>query len=191
MPFLRRCKTLGVLASLFSAAFLGLFFLDVDLPTQLHGFKVAASNKLKLTSGNLLVEENVNSHLPSAEKSSSNSPDDGVERSPIVDSSDSFHSTTNNIHLISSLETTIPNGATTHGFTVFDNLVVHNGIFYIVTHNRSAFPEKKEYIVDKPWDDKQPVEREPNAEVKKNSAFRKTLFKICNRIFNLLLRMNS
>ncbi|KAF7761931.1 hypothetical protein Agabi119p4_9923 [Agaricus bisporus var. burnettii] len=160
MPFLRRCLTLGVLASLFSAAFLGLFFLDVDLPTQLHGFKVAASNKLKLTSGNVLVEENANSHIPSGGKS----PHGGVDGNLIVDSFDSFHSTTNNIRLTSSLKTTIPNGATTHGFNVFDNLVVHNGIFYIVTHNRSAFPEKKEYIVDKPWDDKQPVEREPSAE---------------------------
>lgn len=41
-----------------------------------------------------------------------------------------------------SFETTIPHNATVHGFNVFDNLIMHNGTFYLVTHNRSSFPEK-------------------------------------------------
>jgi protein O-GlcNAc transferase len=182
---LRRCIALGVLASLFTLSLLGLLFLDVDLPADLHAFKVAALRKLKSDPGNVSADE---SAIPSGGESLSDLVDD-VEGNPIVHPSDSFRSTTGNVQLTSSIQTTIPNGATIHGFTVFDNLVVHNGTFYIVTHNRSAFPEKKEHIVDKPQT-KQPVEREPNAEVHRPHSFPFIRYSSCNRIFSLLPQMN-
>lgn len=89
------------------------------------------------------------------EESDYGSPDFKYPDSTIMSSS---------MSLTSSLETTVPNGALIHGFFVLDNLVVHNGTFYIVTRNRSAFPEKKEDLVWRPFVSGQ-VEREPNEEV--------------------------
>lgn len=74
-------------------------------------------------------------------------------------------STSFSMSLTSSLETTVPNGAMVNGFSLFDNLVMHNGTFYIVTRSRSAFPENKEDFVGRPWVSGQ-VEREPHEEVR-------------------------
>jgi hypothetical protein len=183
----RRCTALGVLISLFPVGLLALLFLDVDLPAQLHAFKVAALGKLKSTPQNEPADENVHSHAPLGGKAGSDSPD--YEEDLIVRPSNPSHITTGNVQLTSSIQTTVPNGATIHGFTVFDNLVVHNGTFYIVTNNRSAFPEKK-YIVDQP-NEKQPVEREPNAEVCHHHSFVFIRSSSCNRISNSLLRTSS
>ncbi|KAF9446636.1 hypothetical protein P691DRAFT_776725 [Macrolepiota fuliginosa MF-IS2] len=65
--------------------------------------------------------------------------------------------------LTPSFETIIPNGAIINGFFVLDNLIIHNGTFYIVTHNRSVFPALKEDLVWRPHVSGQ-VEREPNEE---------------------------
>lgn len=74
-------------------------------------------------------------------------------------------STSFSMSLTSSLETTVPNGAIINGFSVFDDLVMHNGTFYIVTRNRSAFPENKQDIVGRPRVSGQ-AEREPHEEVR-------------------------
>ncbi|KAF8193270.1 hypothetical protein K438DRAFT_1829391 [Mycena galopus ATCC 62051] len=39
-------------------------------------------------------------------------------------------------------ETTIPNGAHVHGFTVLDNIYLRNGTFYVVTDDRASFPPR-------------------------------------------------
>ncbi|KXN82749.1 hypothetical protein AN958_02188 [Leucoagaricus sp. SymC.cos] len=145
---IRLLLALGVLFSVFTLGILTLFFLDINLPTELHAFKLAALSKLK------------DSPLPSGKLQSSPVEESIVNEDDIEDSSwedaarltvppaldnDSGYSSYS-MPLSSTFETTIPNGAAIHGFSVFDNLVMCNGIFYIVTNNQSIFPSKDHII---------------------------------------------
>lgn len=69
------------------------------------------------------------------------------------------------VSLSSTFETTIPNGATIHGLSIFDNLIVHNGTFYLVTNNPTAFPAKAN-IARKPDRSGEWGERDPDEQVR-------------------------
>ena len=52
--------------------------------------------------------------------------------------------------------TTIPHGAVTHGFTVFDDLYLRDGTLYVVTNDRKSFPRLREILA-------KPIKMEPGA----------------------------
>ncbi|KAF5349079.1 hypothetical protein D9756_009425 [Leucocoprinus leucothites] len=141
-----------------------LFFLDIELPAELHQFKLETLQKLNFGSneptsdkhhippgGEPIVDED-DIEDPTFDGVSTPSSDGSGPGSPQTYSSSS-------ISFSSTFETTIPHGATIHGFTIFDNLVVHNGTFYLVTNDPSGFP-KKAHIAAKPhpgdWGDRDP-----------------------------------
>lgn len=199
---LRRLIIFGALASILTLSILGLFFLDIDLPTEFHTFRLATQRRLKGAFGaestggggelHILpvgqpstgfddeIEDSLpdkslppsttppNTHNKPVATASAVSDDVDLEEESDYGSPDFEYpnqaSASFSMSLTSSLETTIPNGAIINGFSVFDNLVTHNGTFYIVTRNRSAFP-KKEDIVWRPYLSGQ-VERDPHEDVR-------------------------
>lgn len=139
---LRRLTLFGALASALTLSLLGLLFLGVELPTELRTPKFVTIQRPKSVPGPAQPggdDENVYI-VPGAEFST--------------------------IPLTPSLQTTVPNGATIHGFSVLDNLVMHNGTFYIVTRNRSAFLKQKGDFIWKPFKSGSgEVEKDPDPEV--------------------------
>lgn len=195
---LHRLVIFGILTSVLTLSILGLFFFDINLPTELHAFKLATQHRLKGVSGapstgeggefRILpvglpstsfddeIEDSLPDKLPPASPNIPSQPAAGpvpdyvdIEEESDYGSPDFEHlnqaSTSFSMSLTSSLETTVPNGAIINGFSLFDNLVMHNGTFYIVTRNRTAFPKNKEDIVGRPWVSGQ-VERDPHEEVR-------------------------
>jgi protein O-GlcNAc transferase len=204
---IRRLVYIGVFASLLTLSVLGLFFFDIDLPTELQAFKIATLRKLNSVTGlktvdsefhispvgePIVYEDDIEelalegmslSTLPpppplhdiAADSSSKHEGDDTVSSydtdamkgdhgSPNSGNSDNTYPGSS-LTLTSSFQTTVPNGAIIQGFSIFDNLVVHNGTFYIVTNNRSAFPEKAEDIYSISDDDDHTLP-EPHAKVR-------------------------
>ncbi|KAJ7362225.1 hypothetical protein DFH08DRAFT_766748 [Mycena albidolilacea] len=60
-------------------------------------------------------------------------------------------------------ETTIPNGAHIHGFTVLDSIYLRNGTFYVVTDNRTSFPPRNR-LLSRPVESRAGVDTEPTDE---------------------------
>jgi hypothetical protein len=61
-------------------------------------------------------------------------------------------------------ETTIPNGAHIHGFTVLDSIYLRNGTFYVVTANRTSFPPR-DRLLSRPVELRAGADTEPTDEV--------------------------
>ena len=107
---------------------LGLFLLYLGLPLEFYDLKNAELRKHKSS--------------PSGQRG----PDLSTFQSIVGTSNRDYLPAHSNfgsrISLSSTFETIIPHNATIHGFNVFDNLIMHNGTFYLVTNNRNGFPEK-------------------------------------------------
>ena len=107
---------------------LGLFLLYLGLPLEFYDLKNAELRKHK------------------SSPSGQGGPDLSTFQSIVGTSNRDYLPAHSNfgsrISLSSTFETIIPHNATIHGFNVFDNLIMHNGTFYLVTNNRNGFPEK-------------------------------------------------
>lgn len=71
--------------------------------------------------------------------------------------------------------TTIPPGASSHGFTVLDNLYLRNGTFYIVTSKPSSFPSR-EHIISRPVELGPGADLQPTDQVSLQSPHSKMQF---------------
>jgi hypothetical protein len=68
--------------------------------------------------------------------------------------------------------TTIPHGANTNGFTVFDNLYLRDGTFYVITSEPSSFPPRREMI-------SKPMNMGPDADLEPTDQVRGGISGIC------------
>lgn len=71
--------------------------------------------------------------------------------------------------LDSMAETSIPKGAHVHGFTVFDNLYLRGGTFYVLTSDVDAFPPRRNLIA-KPLESGRGNDHEPSDNVRYHYA---------------------
>ena len=162
-----------LLALVLILGLLGLFLLDLELPQEFYELKNAVSSRRKSSSSSKLGPHRLKIHLlPQAFK--------GIN---IPQAHSSFNSS--RVLLGSSFETTIPHNATIHGFNVFDNLVMHNGTYYLVTSNRSSFPERAN-IARLPHRPGLWGERDPHEDVRTSLLKNLTDLNFFRRIFILL-----
>lgn len=154
---IRRPVIVRLLALVLILGLFGLFLLDLELPQEFYKLKNAVLGRHKSSSSGKCGPQGLKIYLlPWAFKGINN---------PQAHSS--FNS---RVLLASSFETTIPHNATIHGFNVVDNLVMHNGTFYLVTNNRSSFPEKAN-IARSPSPPGTWGERDPHEDVRTSLLF--------------------
>ena len=162
-----------LLALVLILGLLGLFLLDLELPQEFYELKNAVSSRCKSSSSSKLGPHRLKIHLLPQAFKGINTPQ--------------AHSRFNSsrVPLGSSFETTIPHNATIHGFNVFDNLVMHNGTYYLVTSNRSSFPERAN-IARLPHRPGLWGERDPHEDVRTSLLKNLTDLNFFRRIFILL-----
>lgn len=74
-------------------------------------------------------------------------------------SSDTFNYSSDHTH------TTIPRGAHSHGFTLFDNLYLRNGTFYVLTPDPLKFPPRR-WLLALPLERSKEHSLEPSEQVR-------------------------
>ncbi|KXN82750.1 hypothetical protein AN958_02189 [Leucoagaricus sp. SymC.cos] len=162
MP-IRRFLVLGVLFSVLTLSILGLFFFDIDLPAELN----TTLHKLKLSSPS---PDEFNDMVDPIDHKLYDIGDASWDEVTSFPPPPPLHldyapgGPNSVISLSSSFKTTIPNGASVHGFSVLDDLIVYNGTFYIVTNNPTAFPSKDHLVQPPPPDHQGENAQDPNPE---------------------------